>query len=599
MDSPSVAGGSMDSSASMLSNQLRKGVRVVGKIRPFLDSEIGGPSGRDQISVTRSDEHALVGLGEQSTSRKDSYKLDWCYNQDEDIDHVYRVEVKPLIEGLFCGRNACVVAYGTRGSGKSQLIQGSEENPGLAMMAIGEILAIANEMRGFVTVSSYEVSQDHIYDILEPKEQEVLILEDAARKIQVRGLSQVPVNSISDFKKLYFHGCNTGKACQKLPDDTTTRNHRGLIIYLSLVDNESNKSLVGKIGFVSLADYEDVKQKGNVKSQLAESSKINKSLYALSNIVYALNAGENFIPYRESKLTRMLQDCLCKTSTAVVITCLNPFPCQDTVSILNLASRSCQVANQHRHYSAKVTKSGSRFGQSFTPSTVAIRKMPMSVKKNEFAKCTSIEKKGYTTPSTTNRRWFEKLGSSVKTPGSRMYRSTGYKENVISSTLSVRYDDFDTNKQFIIDDTIGKTVFDERPTAVAIDSTNVENQPLLVKENPSSPPLSERLREISNSLKLLSTKTNSIQTPKSGEYLKKETTEPKTPGVSFPMRLDNESKFEYIGTPREVFETRSTGLKGIGEKRAAYILELREESHEPFKNMEDLRELGLSRKQVT
>lgn len=71
-----------------------------------------------------------------------------------------------------------------------------------------------------------------------------------------------------------------------------------------------------------IKDYEDTKQKGHVKPQLAKNAKISKSLFALINTVQALNAGENFIPYRESKLTRLLQDFLGRTSMAVLFTCL-------------------------------------------------------------------------------------------------------------------------------------------------------------------------------------------------------------------------------------------------------------------------------------
>ncbi|RRT81691.1 hypothetical protein B296_00008696 [Ensete ventricosum] len=152
-----------------------------------------------------------------------------------------------------------------------------------------------------------------------------------------------------------------------------------------------------------LLDYEDIKQKGNARPQLAESTKINKSLYTLLNIVCALNAGENFIPYRESKLTRLLQDFLCKANRAVLITCLNPTICQDTLSAVNLASRSSQVANRHRCHSAKVIKSGSKFNQSCSPSIVGIHVRAVSQKKNEISQCASSEKKGYGTPYAVRR----------------------------------------------------------------------------------------------------------------------------------------------------------------------------------------------------
>lgn len=57
------------------------------------------------------------------SNRKDSYKLDWCYEQDEGVSEIYSREVKPLLQGIFDGRNTCVIAYGARGSGKTQMIQ--------------------------------------------------------------------------------------------------------------------------------------------------------------------------------------------------------------------------------------------------------------------------------------------------------------------------------------------------------------------------------------------------------------------------------------------------------------------------------------------
>lgn len=148
-------------------------------------------------------------------SRKESYKLDYYYDQTEGNEKVFEREVKPLIEGVFDGLNATVVAYGARGSGKSHMIQvqffsscvfrllldvvlidnichvkGSDKEPGLATLAVSEILSRAEAIGRTISVSVYDICQDHVYDFLDSKRPEVFILEDSQGRIQLKGLSQ-------------------------------------------------------------------------------------------------------------------------------------------------------------------------------------------------------------------------------------------------------------------------------------------------------------------------------------------------------------------------------------------------------------------------
>lgn len=152
-------------------------------------------------------------------SRKDPYELDYCYEQDEDIDLIYLREIRPMVLEVLDGGNASVIALGARGSGKTCTIQvlfytsfsfssfitgenivflfccldplkGSQEKPGLAVMAMSEILSKAMKFGKSVSVSLYEVIQEHAYDLLDPKHPEVQILEGAQGKIHFKGLSQ-------------------------------------------------------------------------------------------------------------------------------------------------------------------------------------------------------------------------------------------------------------------------------------------------------------------------------------------------------------------------------------------------------------------------
>lgn len=637
----------------------------MGKIRPFIDKD---PSllNRSQVSVVKADGgHAVISFTDHSASRYESYKLDWCYEQDERIDQIFSKEIKPLLCGVLRGSNACVLGHGARRSGKTHTIQGSEENPGLAPMAVFELLALVEESGGgSVSISCYEVNQDHIYDVLEPKEQEVLVLEDAGRRIQLKGLSRVPVKSVSDFKRTYFKRCNS---------DAQLRSHKGLIIYVATVDKETNTNHLGKINFIDLAGYEDVKRIIDPKPHLSESAKINKSLFQLLNVVYALNANETYVPYRESKLTRLMQDFMCKSSSAVLLTCLNPVLCQDTAHVVSMASRSCQVVNQYRHDSSRKHKSSLWQGLPCSPSAGRTGSMNSSTKKNENIHFGSMGKKGNNaTPMTKKGVGFTPAayGSSARKvrhfqPGSvekdtkdmplrklfdgssRITAST--QDEVLIASEAVEHssqEEVECISQVVEHSssdeaalTLSNTIKElERvdvvpatePSVIQTINKTAISDPLddLKKDNSnigeSSPPLSERIREISNSLRLLSCQPLGVNTPQPDALFTKgvnvDHMDSKTP-VPFNLNLDENSAFGNTFTPQDRLRTRSTGLKkslvheclaflnsankeelkslkGIGEKRASHIIELRESETEPFKDVDDIKALGLSSRQV-
>ncbi|MQL90724.1 hypothetical protein Taro_023337, partial [Colocasia esculenta] len=259
--------------------------------------------------------------------RIESFKLDWCYDQEEDISEIFTKEVKPLLERVFHGFDASILAYGARDSGKTQLIEGSDEKPGLAFFTINEILAYGEKNGKEVMISCYEVHHDHVFDLLKLKDPEVQVLEDAAGKVQLKGLSQVPIKTMQDFKRLY-HGCNQQIPVKKDANHVASRRHKGLIIYIPCFHDASNASLA-RMNIVDLAGYEDTKLK-KAGSYFTESSKINRSLYALQNVVSALNANDGRVPYRDNKLTHLLKGFISKESQALMITCLVSLQLVDT-----------------------------------------------------------------------------------------------------------------------------------------------------------------------------------------------------------------------------------------------------------------------------
>ncbi|OIT33352.1 PREDICTED: kinesin-like protein KIN-10C [Nicotiana attenuata] len=639
--------------------RISRRVRIVGKIRGFIDqeSEISGRDLKPWVTVCRHIESdsdpgkVTISFGDEGSSRKDRYELDNCYEQDEDNAVVFSREVKPLIAEVLNGRNASIIAYGARGSGKTHTIQGSVDKEGLAAMAIAEILSQTKDAQKAVLVSFYEVFQDHVYDLLDPNHPEVQVLEDSQGKIKLKGLSKAAVDSISHFHDLSACLAAPCYPVQKTPLQIPKRSHKGLMIHIASADDIQGSKCLNVMNFVDLAGYEDSRRSSKDGVTLTESARINKSLYGIMNVVYALNTNEKRVPYRESKLTRMLQESLGGSSHVLLLTCLNPSLCQDTLYVASLASRSCQSAGQ-------ILTSSTMKSKKHTNQQARLVGTPLSGKKNNSAsnligrklfsdRKAIISKQDDVTSATK----FKPLSENVSTIISSFHKKTSQdKSNSDSSRALISSAENEIPSAFKETISIHKMEKDASPPNKAKDLKVTPEVHCDVKEilsfahdgvvdtekksgdmnidKVASPPLSERLREITNNLRLLESSTSlhmlmpkQLDTSQGSLESSGDIIEPKTPTAETDMRTGDKLEIAMYTSPWERFHTRSSGVKnclvqeylnllntaskeeltriqGIGEKRATYILELREESSEPFKSLEDLKEVGLSKKEI-
>ncbi|KAG0454169.1 hypothetical protein HPP92_025473 [Vanilla planifolia] len=641
----------------------RTAVRVVANVRSFTESERQFSTYPSQISLSASKgDHASIILHDRANGRRNTYTLDSCYEQVENVTELFIQEVKPLLQGILDGKNSCVIAFGARRSGKTQLIEGSEEIPGLAMKSFCELIPMVEEIGGSIAISCYRIYHDHVYDLLEHKEKEVQILEDVNKRIQLKGLSKIPVKTLSDFQRYYLHISNLPNISHKVANDISIRSHKGLIIHVTFVDKDLKNSFVGKINFVDLAGYVDVRQSTNTKADLSEFTENNKSLNSLLNVVSALNGDEPYIPFRGTKLTHLLKDFLCRMSNAVLITCLNSSLCPSSVRTIKLASSVCQL-NLPRIDSTRNNKENRKRGPlmdnhvlgsgkkqiSDSVSTPRRLQSSRSMVKKPTSSYQSTRKKLFSDASLlANARQSEKPCLQEDDERSKALVTLALEEesagsNALSIFIVLKEEcsplpQVAESSSITKEDSLIAMDYDSQSSAwqpahsIDLDlSCDAEGNALSNGKNDScgdlgkhSPTLTQQLREISNTLKTLSyhpvSLCTSVEDGSCSKQLAKDCAEPKTPGFADPSKPSFLEPMNFA-MPQDKFRTRSRGLKkslvnecldflnsaskeelkqlkGIGEKRANYILELREEMPEPFKEIDDLKELGLSSKQI-
>ncbi|XP_023549783.1 kinesin-like protein KIN-10C isoform X3 [Cucurbita pepo subsp. pepo] len=662
----------MDSSAKVESklrrvpkgfNEARK-VRVVARIKSFADQVLDGGSMASWISVNKPDGDAsdsvTISFGGQPVSRKETYEVDYCYEQNEDTEKIYAKEVKPLISGVFEGHHATVIAYGARGTGKTSTIQGTIEKPGLASLSMNELLLMAKEKGKSIFISYYEVHVDHVYDLLDPKRPTVLVLDNGHGKIQLKGLSQIPVKSLSDFYELYL-GSSSRKQGQKIANESPHRSHRGLIVHISSTnDAASDARSVAKMNFVDMAGYEDARRKSTDGTSLVENSKINKFTYALLNVASALNSNDNHVPYRESKLTRILQESMGGTQSKILmISCLNSSFCQDSIYMANLAARSCQVTKRVASDAIRKIKSSTNSVVHSSLRNQIPKSVSATAKKQTISRSYFSEKKASVSTASSytikGRKLFEDATSHLG-KRDKEFSAAGISSAVETTIAPKDVSNSNHDPGRIIDgmnalsatgdgpnindgnncsmiNIVDELPVESTPGVTSSTSLSVVQSSDLDKENngcstineDKSPPLSAQLQALSNNWRSVCSSTRACLkvSDNNAPYglVFTDVTEPQTPTMERSLRVYNEQDVVNPSTPWETFSQRSTGvkkslvedylrflntaskeelkkLKGIGEKRATSIIEFRAESPQPFRSLDDLMEIGLSAKQI-
>ncbi|KAJ2912993.1 hypothetical protein MD484_g7419, partial [Candolleomyces efflorescens] len=336
-------------------------VKIAARLRPRLDGEVvddnikvfhNGDSSTGSASSTSGGSYISV-VNPRDTTQVFKFPFTSCYDENSTQEEIFHNDVEPLIDVVYSGITVTIFAYGVTSSGKTHTMQGTKAQRGViprVVQAMFEKKADLTQHEVNLAVSYMEIYKDEVYDLFVTRENapKLPVRENDAGMVFVANLSSQPISSVEEFDSIYQQATRNRSVGATNLNRQSSRSHAVLTVEATMIDHSNNTTLTGKINLVDLAGSENNKQTGNDSTRMAESSAINKSLSVLGQVVHALNQGASRIPYRNSKLTRILQDALGGNAVGLLICNLAPGTKfrQDTLNTLNFAVRTKNVENK-------------------------------------------------------------------------------------------------------------------------------------------------------------------------------------------------------------------------------------------------------------
>ncbi|XP_072684111.1 kinesin-like protein KIF17 isoform X4 [Canis lupus baileyi] len=289
------------------------------------------------------------------------FTFDGAYYVDHFTEQIYNEIAYPLVEGVTEGYNGTIFAYGQTGSGKSFTMQGLPDPPSQrgiiprAFEHVFESVQCAENTKFLVRASYLEIYNEDVRDLLGADTKQKLELKEHPEKgVYVKGLSMHTVHNVAQCERVMEAGWKNRSVGYTLMNKDSSRSHSIFTISIEIyaVDERGKDHLrAGKLNLVDLAGSERQSKTGATGERLKEATKINLSLSALGNVISALVDGRcKHIPYRDSKLTRLLQDSLGGNTKTLMVACLSPADnnYDETLSTLRYANRAKSIKNKPR-----------------------------------------------------------------------------------------------------------------------------------------------------------------------------------------------------------------------------------------------------------
>ncbi|KAL7680783.1 putative kinesin-like protein [Plasmopara halstedii] len=348
--------------------ELQGNIRVFCRVRPIQPVELNSDQSSVVVFFRDNDHESLelfvgteVGDKAHQIGQKHPFEFDYVFQPESSQEQVFE-QTRALVVSALDGFNVCIFAYGQTGSGKTHTMEGPENDRGVNYRALRELFALrddrlaADNFECTMKLSILEVYNEAIVDLLEgngrtsgatsPSAVRGLDVRVGKNGVYVENLIEVEVSNESDVLHLMRMGHSHRSVGSHDFNEHSSRSHLVLSISIETGIKSEARRRISKMHLIDLAGSERVSKTAASGQRLKEAQNINRSLSALGDVIAALGANSKHVPYRNSKLTFLLQDSLSGNSKVLMFVNVSPvqWNAWETLCSLNFASRCRSVA---------------------------------------------------------------------------------------------------------------------------------------------------------------------------------------------------------------------------------------------------------------
>lgn len=322
-------------------------VKVICRFRPLIDIELE-LEGNQSINYSFPSEDTVV------TNSGERFTFDKVFSMSAQQNEIFDFIGRPIVEDVLTGYNGTAIAYGQTGSGKSFSMMGddiySNKMQGIIPRAINLIFdsveKTGSDAEFTIKCSMLEIYKEKLKDLC-GYGSELRIKESRQRGIYVEGLTEIYVINEEEVLGILSMGERNRTVASTKMNKVSSRSHQLFMLEVKQkFPNDSEKR--GILNLVDLAGSEKLHRTGVTGNKLEEAKKINLSLSALGNVIKSLTSNNEHIPYRDSKLTRLLQESLGGNYKTTLLVCCSPHTrnTEDTLNSLKFAKRAKRIKNR-------------------------------------------------------------------------------------------------------------------------------------------------------------------------------------------------------------------------------------------------------------